>query len=336
MSLARCLAVAACLAAMPVKSAFADVKAGEQAWTNGNYLTAIAEWRPLAEKGDAAAQFNLAEAYRLGRGVGADRGKARSWYEKAAQQGHEEAQANLGLILFQDGDRDGGMGWIRKSAASGNARARYVLATALFNGDAEAIDRPRAYALMSRAASQGLTAAASSLIAMENVMPESERQLGMKLARDLTRADAERAGGHKAARAAVESPRTTRLQPTARASEVSDKRPASLPPATAEPAAKAPSPALALSRPAAGAAQKAAGGGRWRVQFGAYESVELAKGEWMRLAKKMDALAGLQPSFEPAGPLTRLRVNALADRAAAQKLCNMAKAIRQACFAIAP
>ena len=50
----------------------ADVKAGVDAWQAGNYPAAVAEWRPLAIAGDADAQFNLGQAYKLGRGVPAD------------------------------------------------------------------------------------------------------------------------------------------------------------------------------------------------------------------------------------------------------------------------
>lgn len=76
--------------------------------------------------------------------------------------------------------------------------------------------------------------------------------------------------------------------------------------------------------------------GRWRVQFGAYGSIDLARGQWGTLSKKLGVLAGLSPSYEPFGALTRLRVNSLADRSAAEKLCAAAKAAGQACFAIAP
>src|SRR5689334_16708263 len=89
--------------------ALADVKAGVDAWQHGNYTAAITEWRALAEKGDPDAQFNLGQAYKLGRGVASDLKIAQGWYEKAAEQGHEEAQANLGLLLFQTGQQEAAM-----------------------------------------------------------------------------------------------------------------------------------------------------------------------------------------------------------------------------------
>lgn len=36
-----------------------DFDAGMQAYLEGDYAAALHEWRPLAEQGDAEAQFNL-------------------------------------------------------------------------------------------------------------------------------------------------------------------------------------------------------------------------------------------------------------------------------------
>ena len=50
-----------------------------------------------AEKGDANAQFSLAEIYDMGRGVVQDDAEAVRWYRRAADQGHVQAQHNLGV-----------------------------------------------------------------------------------------------------------------------------------------------------------------------------------------------------------------------------------------------
>ena len=44
-------------------------KGGDRGLAKADYGRAVAIWRPLAENGDADAQFNLGQAYRLGRGV---------------------------------------------------------------------------------------------------------------------------------------------------------------------------------------------------------------------------------------------------------------------------
>src|SRR6059058_5889080 len=97
----RYLVAAAILVAVAAPLSAQSVKAGIEAWQKADYAGAVAIWRPLAEKGDADAQFNLAQAYRLGRGVTTNLSAAQTWFERAANQGHLDAQATLGLLLFQ-------------------------------------------------------------------------------------------------------------------------------------------------------------------------------------------------------------------------------------------
>ena len=62
------------------------------AYRQGDYTTAIKEWRLLAQQGDVNAQFNLAVMYSEGRGVQPDHVEAAKWYRKSAEQGHNKAQ----------------------------------------------------------------------------------------------------------------------------------------------------------------------------------------------------------------------------------------------------
>ena len=62
------------------------MKAGIDAWQRSDYTHAVSIWRPLAEGGDADAQFNLGQAYRLGRGVPLDLAAATIWFERAARE----------------------------------------------------------------------------------------------------------------------------------------------------------------------------------------------------------------------------------------------------------
>lgn len=190
------LSAALCAAAMilPATHAFAqgspvqassDVKRGVEAWEGGDYATAVKLWRPLAIKGDADAQFNLAQAYRFGRSVPLDMKAAEDWYKRAAAQGHLQAEDNLGLIMFQNGDRQNAMPLIRRSANRGDPRAQYVLATAMFNGDFAEKDWTTAYALMTRASATGLARASTSLAQMDKFIPLEQRQKGLALARDM-------------------------------------------------------------------------------------------------------------------------------------------------------
>src|SRR3546814_1233370 len=45
------------------QAASADVKAGVDAWQQGDYARAVAVWQPLAQSGDPDAQFNRSEEH---------------------------------------------------------------------------------------------------------------------------------------------------------------------------------------------------------------------------------------------------------------------------------
>ena len=80
-----------------VAPAWADYQTGLDANTRGDYATALREWKPLAEQGDARAQFSIGLLYETGDGVPRDYVNARQWYEKAAVQKEARAQYYLGM-----------------------------------------------------------------------------------------------------------------------------------------------------------------------------------------------------------------------------------------------
>src|SRR3954468_803249 len=131
----RFVVLAAVLGAAAAPLSGQNVKAGVEAWQRSDYAGAIAIWRPLAEKGDADAEFNLGQAYRLGRGVPTNLAAAKTWFERAASQGHVDAETTLGLLLFQNGEQADGLKWLKQAAGQGEPRALLVYGTALVNGD---------------------------------------------------------------------------------------------------------------------------------------------------------------------------------------------------------
>jgi uncharacterized protein len=174
--------------------AFADVKAGVDAWTRGDYAAAVRAWREPAAKGDADAQFNMAQAYRLGRGVEVNVKQAEVLYAKAAAQGHIKAADNYGLLLFQDGRREEAMPYVTGAADRGDPRAQYLLGIAHFNGDLVPKDWVRAYALLTLANSAELPQAAPAIQQMDSFIPLEQRQQAQALAQQLKReSDARRA-----------------------------------------------------------------------------------------------------------------------------------------------
>jgi uncharacterized protein len=309
----------------------ATVKDGVDAWQRGDYARAVTVWRPLADQGDADAAFNLAQAYKLGRGVTTDLAQAKLWYGRAAQGGHSQAAANYGLLLFQDGDRKAAMPWISKASDADDPRAQYVYGTALFNGDLAAKDWPRAYALMTRAAAAGLPQATTSLAQMNKYMSMADRQKGLQLATQL---------------ASQPAPPTTRMASVAPPPPTSPSRPIDLSAATPAPRSvkSVPVPPSLTPAPAKPAAPRsapvrtapaslAASGGRWQVQLGAYGSQAAASAAWGKIGPR---LGGLAPRYEKAGAVIRLRAGPLADHAGADRACAAAKAAGTACFPVAP
>src|SRR4029453_16829379 len=119
----RKLLMTLALASIALPAASQNVKTGIEAWQKGDTAGAVAIWRPLAEKGDPDAPLNLGQAYRLGKGVPLDLAHAQDWLERAARKGHVDAQATLGLLLFQNGNRVTGMRWLKSAAQGGEGGA---------------------------------------------------------------------------------------------------------------------------------------------------------------------------------------------------------------------
>lgn len=295
-----------------------SVRAGIDAYLAHNYDEAIRQWRPLADRGDADAQYNLAQAYFLGNGVPQNSNLAEQWYARAARQGHPDAIANYGLLLFQDGQRREAMPWIERAATRGDPRAQYVFGTTLYNGDVVPQDMARAYAMMVRASSQNLPAAVSQLAEMERHISPQDRAHGIEIARSLPAAPPP---VQLAAATPLAPPAAT---PTPRGPRTSAHN--TPPPVPASPRVR-PAPVAA---PVQIAAPRPAAGGRWRVQLGAFSSEANARTAWHGFAGR---LGGAQPFFVHAGAVYRLQAGPFADRAGAERACAAAHA---ACFPVAP
>jgi hypothetical protein len=100
LSLQRGAAIFAVLAVLggvaPASLAASDVEAGRAAIQAGDYPKAIQELQPQADKGDATAQYLLAEIYYGGHGGSLP--EAVKWMTASAEQGYAQAQARLGLM----------------------------------------------------------------------------------------------------------------------------------------------------------------------------------------------------------------------------------------------
>ncbi|MEO6717194.1 MAG: SPOR domain-containing protein [Novosphingobium sp.] len=347
--------MAIALAAAP---AAADVKAGVDAWSRGDFPAAVGAWQGPAAQGDADAQFNLGQAYRLGRGVNADMVKAEELFSKAAAQGHINASDYYGLLLFQRGERAKALPFISAAADRGEPRAQYLLGIANFNGDNVPKDWVRAYALVSLAQQAGLSQAISALSQMDQYIPLDQRQKSVALAQELSaQAESTRARVMAAAElgnslpsepsapvvtATARAPVAVAVAAPARpiASHSGDAgadyaRPRPIAPVAATPALRRPvvvAPAAAVRPPSPKPASApvpprfavpmppSATSGAWRVQFGAFGVTANAEAMWDRLKGRAE-LAGHTKLLVPAGAVRKLQAGGFANQTAARSAC---------------
>ncbi len=160
---------------------------GAAAYEAGDYGEAAHIWRPLAEGGDAMAQFNLGLLYETGRGVAEDAAEAASWYGRAAGQGMTAAQYNL-AVLFQTGrgvptEPETALYWLELAARHGEGAEREQAADAAARlAEAlspEAVDaaRARANSFTPRPEEAPVDAAATTLILSPGQIETLQRRL---------------------------------------------------------------------------------------------------------------------------------------------------------------
>ena len=105
----------------------ADMASGWQAYTAGDYESAIRIWQPLAEAGDHQAAYALGMAWQ----IAGRPGESVPWYEQAAQAGVTEAQVLLGTIYARGSgvprDLVRAYAWLHKAAEAKGPNARLML-----------------------------------------------------------------------------------------------------------------------------------------------------------------------------------------------------------------
>ena len=114
---------------------------GYQSYLKGDYQAAFDEWLPLAELGDAEAQYNLGVMFDQGASVEQDLARAASWYRKAAEQGFMDAQTNLGMMYYRgEGvaiDLTEASRWLQRAAEQGDEEAANLLAQLASHSDSD-------------------------------------------------------------------------------------------------------------------------------------------------------------------------------------------------------
>ena len=141
---------------------------GHTAFEAKRYQEAHSLWKPLAEAGDAEAQYNLGLLYMNGLGVEKNERTALWWFTRAAQQGLADAQYNAGVMFYLGKgvypSQKTAVEWWQLAVEKGHANAQNNLAIMYAFGYAVKKDPAKAVELWTAAAEQGHPDAMDSLI----------------------------------------------------------------------------------------------------------------------------------------------------------------------------
>jgi TPR repeat protein len=152
----------------------------------GDYATALRLWHPLAEQGDADAQFRLGLLYHRGEGVPQNFVAAVRWYHLAAEQDVADAQTNLGYMYYMGegvpkNDAEA-VHWSGLAAEQGNADAQTNLGVMYDKGRGVPENDVEAYKWWALAAAQGHAGAKKYRDSLRDEMTTAEIAEGQWLA----------------------------------------------------------------------------------------------------------------------------------------------------------
>ena len=160
-----------------------DYQKGLDAALEGDFATAMKLWRPLAEQGNATAQYNISLMYANGDGVPQNNVEALKWSQLAANQGVAQAQYNVGS-MYDNGtgvleDDTEALKWYRLAADQGIAEAQFNLGLMYANGEGVPQDEAEALKWYQLAADQGDTDAKKNKAIIETKNANAYYDLGL-------------------------------------------------------------------------------------------------------------------------------------------------------------
>jgi len=175
-----------------------DFNKGLKAAQGGDYATALQEWKPLAEQGDAKAQFMLGLMYSKGHGVIKDYAEAVKWYRLAAEQGYAKAQFNLGLMYRQGHgvikDHAEAVKWYRLAAEQGDAKAQNNLGVMYANGYGVLKDNFTAHMWYNISSANGQKTAGENRDKLAGLMTANAIEKATAMARECMNSDYKKCG----------------------------------------------------------------------------------------------------------------------------------------------
>ncbi len=156
---------------LALSAAAATMEDAQRAMDAGRFAQA-AEWlKPMANDGNADAQFHLGNLHYHGQGLPEDEVMAVFWWKKAAAHGHADAMFQLaGAYLFgahaakfvSDPDREAAI-WYFQAASAGHVEAQYHLGLLFLAGKGVIENRREAARWFRKATERGHVEARKAL-----------------------------------------------------------------------------------------------------------------------------------------------------------------------------
>jgi TPR repeat protein len=188
LTLKRALAAAILVLSFAVPVVAGPLEDSRAAYERGDFATAERLFRPLAEHGNAIAQYNLGVMYYKGEGVHQSYPDAVFWYRHAAWQGDASAQLELGVMCYKgQGTLQNyaeALTWFRKASDQGSAQAQINLGAIYANGQGVPQDYILAHMWLSLAAAKNETRAVDLRDIVAAKMTAAQVAEAQKLARE--------------------------------------------------------------------------------------------------------------------------------------------------------
>ena len=198
MNLMKKLLVCILFVLLGTKMSAQEIDKGYEAYNDGDYATALNEWKPIAEQGYAFAQYNLGIMYEYGNGVAKDYAEAVKWYRLSAEQGYAIGQYSLGL-MYSNGygvlkDKAEAVKWWRLSAEQGYAYAQGMLGIMYELGEGIHRDNIIAYMWYNIASDNGHESAGDWRDGRAGFMTASDIKKATDMARECMKSDYKNCG----------------------------------------------------------------------------------------------------------------------------------------------
>ena len=164
-----------------------DLERGLEAYESGDYETALTILKPLAEQGNAEAQYNLVILYYEGIGVTQDAEKAIKWVRRAADQDHPVALMAMSFFSLHNTNQAQGrqemVQWLRRAAEQGLAEAQFGYGVLYHLGQVVPQDNPKAYQWIYLAQINGYNETEELRDILENLMTAADISKAKNMAR---------------------------------------------------------------------------------------------------------------------------------------------------------